>query len=338
MRIALDATYSVDPHPSGIAIYSRELLSGLARMFPQDEFLHCYRAKQFTNARGRRRLLLPPLPTFRADLFHALNQRVDRRPAKKVISTFHDLFVMTGEYSSLEFRTRFAWQARRAAENSDLLIAVSKFTADQAAGLLHFDRSRIRVVPHGVHLPLSADAPVREEIVLFVGALQIRKNIARLVEAFESVPKPWKLVLAGSPSGYGAQSILERIERSPCRERIRVTGYISQTELQRLYSRASVFAFPSLDEGFGIPVLEAMAYGVPVITSSRSALPEIADGAAILIDPEQTDDLRDALYRLIHDSELRSRLVELGRARAELYSWERAVRETHSVYRELLDR
>lgn len=340
MRIALDATYSVDPHPSGIAIYSRELLSGLARTFPRDEFLHCYRVKQFASARGRefrnvrRRLLLPPLSGFRADLFHALNQRVDRRPAKRVISTFHDLFVMTGEYSSREFRARFTEQARRAARHSDLIIAVSQFTANQVSDLLGFDRSRIRVVAHGVDEGGGDTGVKREKMILFVGALQARKNVARLVEAFETLATDWRLVLAGAPSGYQAERILDRIERSPSRDRIQVAGYVSAEELQQLYSRAAIFAFPSLDEGFGIPVLEAMAHGVPVVASNRSGVVEAAGDAAILINPEQTEELRNSLERLIGDEALRGQLSERGRARAKMYTWEKAVRSTYAVYEE----
>ncbi len=304
--------------------------------------MHCYRPKQFRKVpqpqfpNVRRRLLLPPIPTFRAGLFHALNQRVDRRPAKAVVSTFHDLFVITGEYSPAEFRARFEEQARRAAENSDLIIAVSEFTAQQVSSLLGFDRARIRVVPHGVHEAAVDPVSRRENMILFVGALQTRKNIARLVEAFESLPKNWILVLAGAPGGYGARSIVDRIKRSSCNERIRVTGYVSRQELEQLYSQASIFAFPSLDEGFGIPVLEAMVHGVPVVTSNRSALAEVAGDAALLIDPQQTEELRSALNRLIEDCELRSRLIELGRSRARMYTWERAVRATHAVYEELL--
>lgn len=341
MRIALDATYSVDRHPSGIAVYSTELLSGLANTHPNDEFLFCYRAKQFRQAprvtlsNVRRRFLLPPLRTFAADVFHALNQRVDRRPAKKIISTFHDLFVITGEYSSPEFRRRFTDQARRAAQNSDLIIAVSEFTASQVTSLLGFDRSRIRVVPHGVHQSSGENARERENIVLFVGALQARKNVERLVEAFERVAGDWRLILAGAPTGYQAPRIIQRIERSTCRNRIEVTGYVSRRELEHLYSRSSIFAFPSLDEGFGLPVLEAMAHGVPVITSNRSALPEVAGDAALLVNPNETEELETALSRLISSAELRTRLSEIGRSRAQLYTWDKAVRATYSIYREL---
>jgi glycosyltransferase involved in cell wall biosynthesis len=345
VRIALDATYSVDPQPSGIAVYSREMLSGLAHAYGQDEFLFCYRAKQWTRAcranlpNVRQRLLQPPLPTFTADLFHALNQRVDRRPTRKVVSTFHDLFVMTGEYSSPEFRTRFAGQARRAAANSDLIIAVSEFTASQVRDLLQLDNSRIRVVPHGVRQPVMGPGSQRENLVLFVGALQTRKNVIRLIEAFEKLSgdkDPWRLVLAGAPSGYQADRILERIEKSTCRDRVEIAGYVSLSELESLYSRASIFALPSLDEGFGIPVLEAMAHGVPVVTSNRSALVEVAGDAALLVDPYDVEELGCALERLMNDLELRAKLSNLGRARAKHYTWERAVKATYTIYRELV--
>ena len=342
MRVALDATYSVDAQPSGIGIYSCEILWGLPKEYPAVEFLHCYRPKQFGRAprtplrNVHRRLLQPPLPTIRADVYHALNQRVDVRPAKAAVSTFHDLFVMTGEYSPPEFRSRFTVQAQRAATNSDLIIAVSNFTASQVTSLLGFDPARIRVIPHGVHRPSDDDPLPREKLILFVGALQIRKNVTRLVEAFEDLPAGWRLVLAGAPTGYGAQGILERIDRSRCRERIEVTGYISREHLERLYSQASIFAFPSLDEGFGMPVLEAMAHGVPVVTSAGSALGEVSGNAAMYVDARDTAQIRSALYRLIEDCDLRKRLSRLGRARALLFSWERSVRETYSVYEELV--
>lgn len=279
--------------------------------------------------------MLPPLRTFRAELFHALNQRVDRRPARRVLSTFHDLFVMTGEYSSPEFRARFTKQARRAAATSDSIIAVSQFTANQVHDLLGVERSRIQVVPHGVH-PAAGREGVREKMILSVGAIQIRKNVARLVRAFETMPEDWILALAGSPSGYGAAGILGEIERSKCRDRIRVTGYVSEQELQRLYSRASIFAFPSLAEGFGIPVLEAMAHAVPVVTSKGSALEEVAGDAALLVDPEQPEEIAGALKRLVEEEDLRKTLEKRGLERAKLYSWEQAVRSTRGVYEEML--
>jgi glycosyltransferase involved in cell wall biosynthesis len=341
VRIALDATYSVDPYPSGIAVYSREILSGLASAYPEDKFLHCYRAKQWRSIprpafpNVKRRLLLPPIRTFNSQIFHALNQRMDTRPARRVISTFHDLFVMTGEYSSAAFRARFTAQAVEAARNSDFIIAVSEFTANQVVSQLRFDRSRIAVIPHGVRLPPVISAG-RENLILFVGVLQLRKNVERLVEAFECLPYGWRLVLAGAQTGYGAASILERIAASTARDRIAVTGYVSSPELDQLYSRAAIFAFPSLDEGFGIPVLDAMAHGVPVVTSNRSALPEITGNAGLLVDPSNTDEISSALLTLMNDPSLREKLSAQGRERAAIFTWDRAVRATHQIYERML--
>ena len=209
---------------------------------------------------------------------------------------------MTSDYSTPDFRARFTNQARSAAANSDLVITVSSFTANQVSSLLGVDPSRTRVIPHGVDLPAETDESEREDLILFVGALQTRKNICRLVEGFERLEGRWRLVLAGATSGYGAQEILERIERSPARSRIELTGYLPQHELEALYRRARIFAFPTLDEGFGIPVLEAMARGVPVITSNRSSLPEVAGDAALLVNPFCAGDIEGALDRLVGDS------------------------------------
>ncbi|HUI81041.1 MAG TPA: glycosyltransferase family 1 protein [Bryobacteraceae bacterium] len=340
MNIALDATYSLGDELSGVGIYSRELLFGLAHAHPEAGFRFCYRPHRYLRSwretlppNVRRGLLAEPLGPRSADIFHALNQRVPRLPLKRCVVTFHDLFVLSSEYSTPEFRARFAAQAKEAAARADAIITVSQFTKSQVTELLDVDASKVHVVHHGVRA-LPAPSAHREKIVLSVGAIQKRKNTARLVEAFESVDAGWRLVLAGS-AGFGFREIMSRIESSSARDRITVTGYLSGTELAGWYSRASVFAFPSLDEGFGMPVLEAMASGIPVLTSNRSALPEVAGDAAVLIDPEDTAALRAALCRLTQEDNWRAALAARGQARAELFTWDRAVRETWQVYQEL---
>jgi glycosyltransferase involved in cell wall biosynthesis len=343
VTIALDATYSIGRDLSGVGVYSRELIAALAAAHPEARLRCCYRPHRFLRSFSEplppnaRRGLLCERFTPRADLFHALNQRLPGRPPRPAVVTFHDLFVLTGEYSTAEFRARFAAQARHAAENAAMIVAVSAFTAGQVAGLLGVERGRIRVVHHGVRTPKTPAGMARENAILHVGAIQARKNIVRLVEAFERAGAGWRLVLAGS-AGYGAAEILARIEASPARDRIVVTGYLPADELAGWYARASIFAFPSLDEGFGIPVLEAMAAGVPVVTSNRSALPEVAGDAALMLDPARRDEIAGALDTLIGNEALRRDLAQRGRERAAGFTWERAAAATWAVYAELTAR
>ena len=343
-RIALDATYSIGDALSGVGLYSHEMLHGLAAAHPEARFDFCYRPHRYLRARRlarppnvRLRLLAEPFGPRAADLFHGLNQRLPHLPLRRAIATFHDLFVMTGEYSTPEFRARFTAQARDAASRADAVIAVSEFTRQQVISLLGVDPARVHVVHHGVRrLAAAGDLPAaRGKVILNVGAIQKRKNIARLVQAFEAMDPSWQLVLAGS-SGYGAEEILARVANSKARDRIRITGYVSPRDLAAWYSRAAIFAFPSLDEGFGMPVLEAMAAGVPVIASNRSALPEVAGDAALLVDPENTAALTDALLDLTRNVDLQQEYASRGFARARLFTWENAVRQTWRIYQNLL--
>ncbi len=340
MLIAADATYTLDRNPTGIAVYSAEVLDGIARSHPEASFLFCYRPHRFLRALAQpwrnnvwRWPLLEQGPRPGA-LFHGLNQRLPDRRWPLQIATFHDLFVMSHDYSTLEFRARFTAQARHAAANADRIIAVSRFTAGEVERLLDVDPRRIRVVPHGVRLPPSVSR-LRDQVVLTVGSIQKRKNSTRLVHAFAALPPGWRLVLAGG-RGYGAEETLREIENSPRRADIEVTGHVTAARLADLYARAAIFAFPSLDEGFGIPVLEAMANGVPVVTSNRSALPEVCGNAALQVDPENQEELAEALRNLAADSALREALAARGLERAREYSWQRAVEATWSVYQELV--
>ena len=337
MTIALDATYSLGRNLSGVGVYSLAILTGLARAHPEEDFLWCYRPHRFVRSyrekipgNAFRRLLVGAPP---GDLFHALNQRLDTRPRRSV-TTFHDVFALTGDYSTPEFRARFAEQARRAAELSDAIIAVSQFTAAQVETHLKIPAERIRVIPHGVRIPQAAAGP-REKLVLFIGAIQRRKNVARIVQAFERLPADWKLVLAGAPNGFGAAEELEAVEKSARRASIEIPGYLTASDRENLYNRARIFAFPSLDEGFGMPILEAMAHGVPVVSSSVSAMPEVAGDAALLVDPRDVEALADAFLRIANDDALRDDLIRRGLERARSFTWESAVERTWAVYHEI---
>lgn len=342
MLTALDATYSLGDRLSGVGVYSRQILRHLAALDPGERFRWCYRPHRFLRSFrhslpgncGRR--LLWESRAVRCDLFHGLNQRLPLWKPRRSVATFHDLFVMTGNYSTPEYRARFTAQARRAAERADLIICVSGFTATQVHHLLGVEQTRLRVIWHGSEPPAIEPLPdsARENIVLHVGAIQTRKNISALLTAFEHLDPSWRLVLAGS-RGFGSEEILAAVERSPARARIELPGYLPDSALRALYSRARILAFPSLDEGFGIPVLEAMRHGLPVLTSRASALEEVAGAAALLVDPRDADELRAGLERLATDAALRCTLAARGLARAAQCTWDAAAEKTWAVYREL---
>ena len=336
MRIALDASYSIGTGLTGVGVYSRELLNGLAASGFADRWDWFYRSQRFLRALRQpvphnvtRKLLSDSWGSRSASLFHGLNQRLPAKRFRKQIATFHDLFVLTGDYSTAEFRARFAQQARDAAARADLIIAVSAFTASQVETLLKVTRDRIRVVHHGVVPRTLPDLP-REKIVLCVGAIQKRKNQAMLVRAFEAMPSDWQLVLAGS-NGYGAEQVV-----AESKSRVHITGFVSDAELAGWYARASIFAFPSLDEGFGMPVLEAMAAGIPVITSNASATREVAGDAAMLIDPRDQEQLAAALVELAQNEKRRDQIAAPGKNHSAQFTWHKAVNQTIDVYRELI--
>ncbi len=324
--VGLDATYSLGSNLSGVGKYSLHLMAGLASRIRTRLY---YRSHRILRAPWPKGLLLDSLPP-NVDLFHGLNQRLPLTKRCPSVTTFHDLFVLSAEYSSADFRARFAAQAHQAAERSDRIIAVSQFTADQVVERLRYPRDQIRVVPHGVQLPISvAPADTRKPVVLCVGAIQKRKNTSRLIRAFRAMPAPWELWIAGS-RGFAADDMLVDLPAN-----VRLLGYVSEAELGRLYQEASIFAFPSLDEGFGMPVLEAMAHGLPVLSSTTSALPEVAGDAALLVDPTDTDAIANGLEQLL-DLELRARMAKRGLLRAGEFSWDIAASRTEAVYRELL--
>jgi glycosyltransferase involved in cell wall biosynthesis len=342
LKIALDATYSLGRNLSGVGVYSREILFGLARAHPETRYLFCYRPHRFLRSLSDRlpasaaRRLLWENHAPSADLFHGLNQRLGAARHRRSVTTFHDLFVISGDYSTAEFRQRFTAQARDAARRSDLIITVSAFTARQVEQLLGVEPSRIRVIHHGTRpAALTKSEVLKEPLILNVGAIQRRKNIIRLVEAFEQLGAEWKLTLAGS-FGFDSEAARERIERSPRRQDIQVLGYVTDSQLEELYQRASILAFPSLDEGFGMPVLDAMARGVPVLTSNVSAMPEIAAEAALQVDPLAVESIADGLRRLTESQGLRDTYANAGIARASEFTWEKSVEATWTVYQELL--
>ena len=205
-------------------------------------------ARDITEKKKLGEILIKEMGISGKDIAHALRSQKKPLPVKEQIKVDHErLDVLVDRIG-------------------ELVIAVSEFTAGQVRDLLGVPADRVRVIPHGASTHsarTNAAPPAREQMILHVGAIQRRKNLLRLIEAFERTEPGWRLALAGS-CGYGSEEILHRIEASSRRQDVRILGYVSGAQLDDLYARAAVFAFPSLDEGFGMPILDAMAAGVPV--------------------------------------------------------------------------
>jgi glycosyltransferase involved in cell wall biosynthesis len=363
--IAIDATYTVDPKPSGIAVYSRCLIEALARLDTPHDFLICYRLSRIRRMRDFLRphpgpdsrsrfsvaLFQEPLTfwlPWRAKVFHSLAQRPPAFRFEKEIVTIHDLFPVTGrDYSAPDFQKKFSALLAESAMRATRIITPSKFTAEQLVQHLQIPLERIRVIPEGVHVPVRLMTPEEQtrererlagkgnELILVVGVLQTRKNTINALKALELLPARYRMVLVGG-DGYGNEAIHEYLRRPSVSSRVRVLGHINAGELQPLYQAASLFLFPSLEEGFGLPVLEAMANGLPVLASNTSSLPEVGGDAAVYIDPRDPRDIATRVMEVTEDDELRADLGRKGMERARSFTWQRTAEATLEVYQEVL--
>lgn len=225
-------------------------------------------------------------------------------------------------------RATLAPAVRRAAA----LLCISEATRRDLVARCPGAAGKAVVTPLAASPALAAPAPVEavrakhdleREFVLAAGTLEPRKNLVGLMEAWAGVRSEAELVLVGPP-GWEMAGIVRRAHA----DRVRLLGFVPDAELAALYAACAVFAYPSLYEGFGLPVLEAMSCGAPVVTSDLSSLPEVAGDAAVLVDPRDPAALRDALARLLADPGERARLSAAGRARAATFTWERTARET----------
>lgn len=266
-----------------------------------------------------------------------------------VVITLHDLsFLRFPELFRPANRLYLTLLTRASCRRARRLIAVSAHTAREAERLLGVPPERIDVVYHGVDpvfrpLPIDEVAAFRrrqelpERFILFVGTLEPRKNLVRLVEAFARIRDGRvRLVLAGG-RGWLYDELFARVEALGLREEVIFPGYVRNDELPLWYNAAELLAYPSLYEGFGLPVLEAQACGTPVLTSNLTSLPEAAGDGALLVDPHDVEALSVRLSRLLVDRPLREELRWRGLAHARSFTWEETARQTTRVYRRALE-
>lgn len=367
MRIGFDGT-PLQYTRSGVGIYVEQLLRCLPLARPEWEYL-LYTNKPFTSngipgirpfagyfPRSRwvwMQFKLPQIiPQSDVDLCHFMNNSAPTRCAAPYAITIHDaslfLFSQYHPWSRLAALRLLLPQAARRAQ---AVITVSQASRQELIKILRLSPEKV----HVIHSAASQDfQPLRDQeqrnrlqqkyhlppkFVLYVGAIEPRKNLLRLIAAFgrtQADHPDCHLVLVG-PDGWMMNGALAKETiAANLSGKVHYLGFVPQADLPGIYSLATLFAFPSLHEGFGLPLLEAMACGTPVLTSNCSAMPEVSGAAAHLVDPNSVESMADGLNGLLNSAAQREWYIEQGFARARQFSWEQTARETAAVYEQVL--
>lgn len=370
MRITFDAT-AIPANRAGAGVYIFSLVKALSQVDADNEyhvFAKAEHAEEFGPLGPNFRLVrVPPLSTpqrlvweqtvlpralktLGADVLHSPHYTMPLLAPCPVVVTFHDMtYLLMPELHARFHRRFFPPMMRASARRAARLLAVSESTRRDMLRLLPASAGKtvttleaagpvFRVAP----APSVADACARfgltpSRFLLYVGVLEPRKNVPLLLQAYARIAGRFPdspLVIAGK-KGWMYDAIFAQVSALGLADRVVFTGYVAEEDLPRLYGGARAFVYPSRYEGFGLPVLEAMQCGAPVITSDVSSMPEVAGGAALLIDPDDVGGLADALARVLSDDALAADLSRRGIARAAGFSWERCARETRAVYESL---
>jgi glycosyltransferase involved in cell wall biosynthesis len=369
VRIALQIDQLGFRAPGGIGTYVTRLMESIPAVDPTAEIVPFHGpfdvdpATALLTASGRwgvelrtpLRLLYPawsylgwpPLPgSLRGcGVVHVTNPAgvAPARRGQALVVTVHDLaFEHLPASFPPRWRTLYRAGLRAAARRADAILTPSRFTAHDVIERTGVDASKVHVTPLAALAPPppSPDAAgrlerigVRPPYLLFVGTIEERKNLVRLIRAYRTLAAeglPHTLVLNG-PAGFGADEVVAAID-SGGPGRIVRTSNLDDAGLGALYRGADAFVYPSRYEGFGLPILEAMQHGVPVVASNSSSIPEVAGDAALLVDPEDDDGLTDALRRVLTDRPLREDLAGRGPVQAARFSWEATARATIAAY------
>jgi len=363
LRVALDVR-PLTTSRAGVATYCRGLLYGFGRLPAGESPSLTLYAKEAApeslptfegSWQAMPAPLWLPLAVPRALLaghiavFHGANHMAPPWSPVPTVITVHDLSALRmGGLHTWRNRLLTVPQMLLSLRQASRLIAVSRATASDLTRLPGIDAERVRVIYEAAAPGLAPAIPEQirslshrldlpETFFLFLGALEPRKNVVTLVRALAELYAEGdhraKLVIAGA-EGWRNDEVFAEVTKRGLERDIRFAGYIPAEDLPALYGAATAFVYPSLFEGFGLPPLEAMACGTPVICSNTSSLPEVVGDAAITVDPLATSDLAAALRAVLDDTDLRARLRHAGLQRAALFSWERTARETLEVYRE----
>ena len=265
--------------------------------------------------------------------------------AKKMVTTVYDFsFHLYPEWHPKERIEYFSRNFFPRIQKSDFIITISEYVAREAREILKIEEARIKTIYLGCNAIFNrrGDETIRmklpENYLLFVGSLEPRKNLVSLLNAYALLPnylkKEFKLLLVGF-KGWENVEIFRLLNKM--KGHVEYLGYVGDEELAHLYRKATCFVYPSLYEGFGLPPLEAMACGCPVVVSNVASLPEVCGEAAYYIDPTHVESIAEGICRVLADEDLRQGLIQKGLERAKLFSWERTAEEHLKLFEEALD-
>jgi glycosyltransferase involved in cell wall biosynthesis len=353
--IAIDAR-TVEPHMHGIGVYAHALVTHLPRLAPAARFvvLHCAEGRELFRG-APPNVTLEPCPAALGDatwetdggprwcrendvdLYHGTSYGAIVSESVAALATVHDVsFATLPQFYPGGFVRHMMAELERTLRTADHVVAVSEYVAQQLVNRFRLAGGRVVAIHSG---PGQFDGPAdlrrpREHILTFDMG-QRRKNTKRVIEAFAALLH--RTGFTGSlkvvERGWEVESELRRLcQELGIADRVEVTGEVTRSDLAELYAGALCLAYPSLDEGFGFPPLEAMQFGTPVIASRAGGLPEVCADAPLYVDPASTDEIGAAMARLVTDDGLREDLGRRGRRRAAQFSWERCARETMAVY------
>lgn len=347
MKIGIDASRYADEKATGVEWYSWHIINSLLKIIPKSDDVVLYsreaiegqpykilKAKRFwtLGALSKEMRKNPP------DVLFVPSHTLPLSLPKRAVVTIHDLAFkhLKKSYSWKEF-AYLNWSTGFAVKHAAKIIVPSRATKDD---LIHFyscPAEKIAVIPHGFTPPQAAHDDVLiapdSKYALFVGRLESKKNLVRLIEAFAEFAKShddFRLVLAGK-RGVGFNKILKKANELSLMDKIFMPGYVTEEEKTALYKHCQFFVFPSLYEGFGLPILEAFFHEKPVLCSKISSLPEVAGEAAKYVDPESVKSILDGLETLAKMDDYARELAAKGRERLKEFSWEKAARETLKI-------
>ena len=367
-RVGIDV-HSIGSRKGGNETYYRELVKQLVKV-PCDHCFFLYYTNPATGqpleeeSRFTRQLLSPAHPLLRIPLTIPRRTRIDQ------LDLFHAQFIVPPllkcktvttipdiayeHYPEFFPALQRAWLkllVRESAHRADHIITVSEYSKRDLVRTYGIGEEKITVTYEGAgdeFVPLDRDQAkdrlarqygIEGDFILYLGRLQARKNLSRLVRAYARVRKaglPHKLVLAGPPD-TGFQPVRACIRELQLEKDVVLTGYVATADLPSFYNAAAAFVYPSLFEGFGLPLMEAMACGTPVITSQGSSLSEVAGEAAVLVDPLDEASITNAMKQVLSEPELRCRLGEAGLMRSRQFSFAKAARQTVAVYERVMN-